>query len=79
MLCVTWNKKYIADDVLLQHSYIAFKDTYTISYITRVCVYSRLIVQNYQSQVQRYNKTNCLYNIKYTQSEQIYIKKINIK
>ena len=27
--------KDIADYVLLQHGYIAFKDTYTISYITR--------------------------------------------
>ena len=27
--------KYIANYVLLQHGYIAFKDTYTISYTTR--------------------------------------------
>ena len=35
---MTHNKKvqkYIADYVLLKHGYVAVKDTYTISYITR--------------------------------------------
>ena len=37
MYNVIWHMiwRYIADYVLLQHGYIAFKDTYTISYIAR--------------------------------------------
>ena len=58
---MTHDIKYIADYVLLQHGYIAILHSILCNTLNNN-LYSRLIFQYNQ----RYNKTNLLYNIKYT-------------
>ena len=73
-------QQYIAHYALLQHGYIAFKDIYTISYITRYITsyivdwYSN-IIKDIRKQIGYIN----LCNMKYTQREHNTYTVIHIK
>ena len=59
----------MADYVLLQHGYIALKDTHTLCYITRYITIYMLHSYSNMTRAKNTTKQNLLHNIQYTQSE----------